>query len=205
MSTLKSIAKRDIRKSQIVYHLDTDDATTEDIINLLMDADKKAHLDVKKFAKRFTVDEDGLYRLFDFVKSNIKYLEDASLGDHQKIKSPGALIKLGFGDCKSFSLFIGAVLRNLGIKYKYKFVAYEAGKDVVHVYPVAYLNGNKYVLDAVYTSFNKEVDYAYHIIKTPKGQKIKSSIGSISNSLVSDLLGILPTAFITYHLIANND
>ena len=106
---------------------------------------------------RGETDYETLHNVWQFVKRNLRY--QADLPGHERVKSPGALYSSGHGDCKSFSIAEGALLRAFGIPYRYRFAAYEPG-DYTHVYLVARLDdGRDVVMDAVHTDFDSEVPY----------------------------------------------
>ena len=134
-----------------------EDGDTEDIIKVVLDADKFKSKAFCQFAEQFA-GKDGLKKLWRFVRFNIKYKEDPF--GHQYIQLPPALWKSGVGDCKSKTLFINAVLRCLGISYKTRFVSYGSMK-VTHVYTVAMVDGKELPIDAVYTKFGREAPYSY--------------------------------------------
>ena len=102
---------------------------------------------------RGATEYETLHNVWAFVKKNLRYLADRP--GFERVKSPGALYTSGVGDCKSFSIAEGALLRALGIPYKYRFAAYAPG-DFTHVYIVA---GDDVVMDAVHTRFDDEVRY----------------------------------------------
>lgn len=105
-------------------------------------------------------DIETMRNVWAFVKKNVRYKADKA--GLEQVKTPGALFKIGKGDCKSFSIAIVALLRSLGYnRIYYRFTAYEPG-DVSHVYVVAYThNGQKVILDSVYDYFNAEAPYRY--------------------------------------------
>jgi predicted transglutaminase-like cysteine proteinase len=110
---------------------------------------------------RGATDYDTLHNVWRFVKKNIRYRADRV--GHERVKSPGALYASREGDCKSFSIAEGALLRALGFPYKYRFTAYEPG-DFTHVYVVTSLDGREVILDAVNdkghrAGFDHEVRY----------------------------------------------
>lgn len=105
---------------------------------------------------RGATEYDTLRNVWRFVKKNLRYQADRP--GYERVKSPGALYTSRTGDCKSFSIAEGALLRSLGIPYKYRFAAYEPG-DFTHVYVVAMPNGEEVILDAVHTAFDEEVRY----------------------------------------------
>lgn len=110
---------------------------------------------------RGRTDYDTLHNVWRFVKKNLRYKADRP--GHERVKSPGALYTSREGDCKSFSIAEGALLKSLGIPYKYRFAAYEPG-DFTHVYVVVNLDGQEVILDAVndkgrFGGFDHEVGY----------------------------------------------
>ncbi len=144
-------------QTEITRHRDGD---TPDIIEtiLWMDAHSAQWVVAENVeCLRGRTGYDTLHNVWKFVKNNVKYRADRP--GHERVKSPGALYTSGVGDCKSFSIAEGALLRALGIPYKYRFAAYEPG-DFTHVYVVALLDGKEIPMDAVpNTEFGKEVRY----------------------------------------------
>jgi len=207
---LVQAANQQIRKSDLVYYYEKDNVTTTDIINAILYVDSTAAQDVAGFAKHFTKDRQGLRKLFHFVKDNIKYIEDAKFSDTQYIKSPGALWKMKSGDCKSYTVFIRAVLQALNIPSRIKFVSYYKNKPVTHVYPIATINGRDIILDAVYGYFDQEDHYSYAVeykknlignykMTTGTYAKTKAHIGTTnSKSNFSTILKIAATFTAVY-------
>lgn len=133
------------------------------------------------------------YRTFEnvwtFVKYNLKYKPDRP--GHERIKSPGALFKSGYGDCKSYSVAIGAILRAFSIPYRYRFASYDNG-DFTHVYVIATMkNGEDVVLDAVHKRFDDEVPYRHHKDIKPAQPTSINGVNSISIDPIPAILGAL--------------
>lgn len=106
---------------------------------------------------RGATERETMRNVWAFVRGNLRYRADRP--GHERVKSPGALFSAGVGDCKSFSIAEGAILRALGYGYRYRFTAYEPG-DYTHVYVVATTtDGQDVILDAVHTAFDEEVPY----------------------------------------------
>jgi Transglutaminase-like superfamily len=127
---------------------------TIDIQDIIFRVNKKdIWKQTEKFSAQFSKDLKGLRALWRFVKEGIEYQEDP-IG-FQYVQHPAALWQSKLGDCKSFTLFIVSVLQNLGIPYLIRFTAYRKG-DVTHVYPVAILDGQEVILDAVWDFFDAE-------------------------------------------------
>lgn len=121
---------------------------------LWMDAHSAKWVDTERVeCLRGATERDTLHNVWAFVKKNLRYQADKP--GFERVKSPGALYSSGFGDCKSFSIAEGALLRALGIPYRYRFAAYQPG-DFTHVYVVG---GNDVVMDAVHKRFDDEVPY----------------------------------------------
>jgi hypothetical protein len=104
------------------------------------------------------------------VKTHLRYQKDRV--GHERVKSPGKLWEDREGDCKSYSVFIGSIYRNLGIQYKYRFAHYPNGRldrDVNHVFTVAVdQRGREIPTDAVADYFNYEEPYEYAIDYDPQ-------------------------------------
>ena len=154
------------------------DGDTKDIISVVMHADGQsagfinpAGLDCLRGA----TDYETCGNIWAFVKKTIKYRADRS--GHERVQSPGALLASRVGDCKSFSVLEGALLRAFGIRFCYRFTAYSLFGDFSHVYVVATLaNGQKVVMDAVHTHFDDEVSFTRKQDNCPKTQ---TGIGAI--------------------------
>jgi len=161
---LKAIARSYIPDPEMIDQVRHEDGNTMDIIETILYADKAGGYAAAKSMKNVAeelYDQDPVKMLYDvwrFVKSNIRYLADKP--GHEKIKSPARLWSDGFGDCKSFSLMIGSILRNYThIGYSYRFVIYPGQNDYTHVYVIAHTPSRNYILDSVHTRFNDEVKY----------------------------------------------
>jgi hypothetical protein len=134
---------------------------TTDIIVTLVEANKVAHSYTKDFSKQFRKASvnDTCKAIHDFVQDCIPYKLDKE--GEQLIKSPGRLWADKAGDCKSFSLFIGSILTNLGIDFCYRFVSYsKADATPTHVYVV--VPKHDIIIDSVWTGpYNTEKKFNY--------------------------------------------
>lgn len=131
--------------------------------------------------------------IWSWVKDNIRYKVDEA--GFEIIKSPAALQKDGYGDCKSFSLLIGSCLENLGIPFVYRVTFYDpATPNQGHIYPVALIEGEEVIVDAVHDRFDDEVPYWKKTDYNPKtGRKTRlSGVGSFAKK---NWLNIAITAF----------
>lgn len=164
---------------------------TADIISTILYADARSGAFVSKSVEclRGANEYETLRNVWAFVKNNVQYRADKA--GHERVKSPGALFAIGHGDCKSFSIAIAAILRALGISYRYRFTAYAPG-DVTHVYVIADGNRGPVILDAVHTKFDDEVKYYFKKDIRPKKSSLNGLGGfqtGVSNWLIA--LGVL--------------
>lgn len=128
------------------------------IVDAVLLVDKQNYQQTKRLAKYFqgrTITETA-ENIWKFLKLNIKYQADNA---DQFIKSPSALLHTNIGDCKSFSVFTGSILKNLNIPYTYRFVGFD-GKNISHVFVVVIDgNGQEIIIDAVWSQFNSTQNY----------------------------------------------
>lgn len=114
-----------------------------------------------------TVDE-RCEAVFSYLVEHVEYkLDDPGC---QYIKSPARLLKDGYGDCKSLTMFINCCLHCMGIEHIFRFVNYDGGRQYTHVYPVAIdERGNEIMLDAC----EKDTDgvILYNFARPSKKQK----------------------------------
>lgn len=140
----------------------------KDIIALIHRVTPAAALQVSKrpeLLKHFKGEsvKQTAFNIWKFLRYNLRYKADSN--SQQNIKLPSALLRTGYGDCKSFSLFTGAILTALGIPFKYVYVSYDPGnKTPSHVY-VQLDNG--IIIDGVYSYFNREKAPAHKYLKKP--------------------------------------
>lgn len=137
------------------------------VIEVMLCADKTAKEHTERIARRFigSDDVDTFRKIYQYLRHSINYVSDVSITPKdQFVKSPTRLMKDGYGDCKSYSIFAASILKNLGYKYKYRFIV-QAGSDGItsaHVYVVAKTSdGRSIVIDGVHPVFNKEENYIY--------------------------------------------
>jgi hypothetical protein len=112
----------------------------------------------KDLAKSFkgSTEKETCSKIFNFLMSDITYKVD---GDNQKIKLPSAFLREKSGDCKSYSLFTGAILANLKIPFSFTYACYNPkDKTPEHIY-VTTKKGC--IIDAVYRKFNAEKKPSY--------------------------------------------
>jgi hypothetical protein len=102
------------------------------------------------------------FNVWSFVKGNIKYNRDPE--GMQMIKLPSRLLhekEIG-GDCKSFTLLCGSLLKNLGYPVTFRYVSYNSDPTPSHIYCITYDKDNSpIIVDAVYKKFNAELPYKH--------------------------------------------
>lgn len=169
-------ANQTIRPADKKYHPKKLYYDTDDIIDVMVWADKRVKKDTEEFARSISPDRQGMEELYDFLLHNIRYKADPR--GAQWVKSPGRLWADREGDCKSFTLFIISVAQNLGLDYIMRFVNYRRkdGENPKHVYPIVILpDGQQIVMDVVYEAqsvngaFDREKPYRYKIDHMRKG------------------------------------
>lgn len=167
------------------------DGDTADIIETILYADGKSAGFVLPGVQCLidSTQYGTLRNVYKFVKGNIRYRADRR--GYEKIKSPGALFGSGYGDCKSLSVAIGAILKTLGIPYRYRFAAYGPG-DFTHVYVIADGVNGDVVMDAVHKTFDDEHPYYRHADVRPAGSPAGiKGIGEITVDATGLAIGTL--------------
>jgi hypothetical protein len=128
-------------------------ASNEQLQRALEKALPGAVAQTKEISQQFkgATDTDTCRKIFDFLKTKVKYDKD---GFTQKIKYPSALLREGRGDCKSFSLFTAAILKNLNIPFRWTYASYTPGVNTPgHVYITT---ESGCICDVVWGKFNSE-------------------------------------------------
>lgn len=167
MTNWDTIARASIKPSTEREEVMFADGDTDDIVSVILHGDSLAAPFTRDFAPYFRAGSTMAtgQKVWDFVKQNIRYKKDKN--GHERIKSPGKLWQDKEGDCKSMSLFVASILRNLGIPYKYRFAHYPNpsrpwDKDVNHVFVVALGSaGQEIPIDTVADRFNYEEPYEF--------------------------------------------
>ena len=219
MTNWAKIAQDSIRPSNRAEEVLFLDGDTDDIVSVILHADKLAAPFTQNFAPYFREQEHtpGLlgYRstrattelIWNFVKKNIRYKKDAN--GHERIKSPGKLWEDKVGDCKSMSIFVASLLRNLNIPYKYRFAHYSNpnrpnDQEVNHVFVVAMdERGREIPVDTVTGKFDYEEPYEFAWdADITSGQGAASvgdifGIGAISGTMFMPLIAAFLVVFMT--------
>lgn len=141
------------------------DGDTWDIVAGIMKMDKE--MASKRFLKKLAplfkraTHEETLKAVYWSIKKHVKYKADAP--GHEQIKASNWLLYNKIGDCKSLSICVADILRELGYKkIKYKFVSFlNHDPNPSHVYVTVVAGNKKYILDTVHKKFNDEVPYKY--------------------------------------------
>jgi hypothetical protein len=139
-----------------------------DIMKAVGQADKEASQErqLKKLAKMLRGANERLtcQNIWNVVKRNIPYLADKN--GYERVRMPNAAIYdavKGKGcDCKSFSVLISDLCRELGITCDFAYISQKPSKKIHHVYCIATLqNGREVILDAVHYAFDSEPSRTY--------------------------------------------
>lgn len=141
------------------YRTDYSDASNRNIIEVLERNFDNAVRITRKAAKLFrgATDRDSGENIWNFLKDQIEYKAD---GDrNQDVRLPNRLLSDRRGDCKSFALFSAAILANLGIPVRFRYVSFSGSKTPTHVYTMAGRGSNQFIVDAVWNSFDSEKQY----------------------------------------------
>lgn len=130
----------------------------KDILGAILREDSENHSNFYELANELKgkTKRETARNIWSFIRGNIRYAPDSGA---EVIKSPAKLLYDGVGDCKSMAILAAAILKNLGIKYKYRLVFYDKNKpEQGHIYIVVN-DGSKIVIDPVYDKFDKELSY----------------------------------------------
>ena len=106
---------------------------------------------------------ESCLRVWNFVKYSIKYEVDPD--GTQLIQLPSHLLNVSLkGDCKSKTLLSAAIISNFNFNGKrpvitIRFVNYENIPSLTHVYLIARLGTQEFIIDTVYFAFDKEKTY----------------------------------------------
>lgn len=104
--------------------------------------------------------------LFCFCKKNVTY--DIEPDENQTVKSPGAILYHGKGDCKHYASFIAGVLdalcrRGHRINWCYRFAGYYPNnRSLHHVFVIVRYAGREIWIDPVLKTFDNKKKYYYY-------------------------------------------
>lgn len=154
------------------------DHTTDDIVSAIK---KNAGLDTREYDGVSDLfwkgDADKTARcIFEVLKKKVPY--DVEGEEMQTVRSPGAIIHMGGGDCKHYASFIVGICDSLErqghpIHAYYRFVSDIPGEDVHHVFAVVRdkETGKEYWVDPVLSRYNARPHF-YEIKDVDMGAKI---------------------------------
>jgi hypothetical protein len=158
LKILNTIGKPDYNNN-----LNTAIGINEDIINTINGNFNKAVKEVKNIAPDFKGSNylETCKNIWNFLKENITYKKDPT--GYQLIKLPRRFLAEASGDCKSYSLFTAAVLKNIYPEAEtfLRYAGYSSINIPTHVYTILKVGDKKIIVDAVYNKFNKEKEYKY--------------------------------------------
>lgn len=159
MRTFNEIAPEGINR---VYF---EKGTNNDIIKAFFAEYEKAMQQGAKIAPLFqqkTFKESCFY-VWNFIKYAIKYKVDPD--GTQTIQLPSHLLNVSrSGDCKSKTLLSAAIIGNFNFNGKQpiitiRFVNYQNINAYTHVYCIATLDNESFIIDTVWHSFNSQKSY----------------------------------------------
>lgn len=177
MSTAR-IANRTIPLATDQFDLLHADGETKDIINVILEVHQKYKGELSEFAKHFRGSTQAKIRkVWEFVHKNISY--EADQGE-SLVKSPAQTYKDKVADCKSMSLFVGALLHHLQIPFVYRFAGYPGTTDVKHIYVVAIPGNSIYMVDPTLPMFDQEAPNSFIVDYDPDtGEIVDTGINKV--------------------------
>lgn len=96
--------------------------------------------------------------IWNFCFQNIQYKEDEQGTEQVRRPARSWWDRKRGVDCDCLSVFIGSILTNLNIPFSLRLTRYKK-PHFEHVYPIAHLNDQDIIIDAVVHGFNREVPY----------------------------------------------
>lgn len=186
-------------------------------------------LGVERVAKKILTDarldsnatvRDQLQAVFDFVKTNVKYIQDLA-GRIESLKDARATLRDGWGDCDDQTILNATLLGCLGFEnVKIAMARYsQSDTSFAHVYCVTYVGDKRYVLDTTLPNaqFNTEIK-PFEVKEIPVFENIQGLdgfSGAYNNArhharrlarftvrAVPSAVGVLPLGFLAGNAIA---
>jgi hypothetical protein len=150
------------------------DADNKDLREAILAAVPEAVKQTKDLSNYFraTNERETCKRIFDFLKSRVKYQADDY---RQVIQLPSAILRPGaIADCKSLSLFTAAILQNLGIPWHFVLTSYTDSPIPGHIYVET---DSGCIIDVVWGKFDseKKPKYRYKMKLTDNMPNLKES------------------------------
>lgn len=163
----------------------------KDTVNIMTDIINRYSYQTKKLAAKLAKDSgyaktknlDDLCRhIWDFVYNHIQYKLDEA--GREQLRQPARAWADRFTgvDCDCYSLFIGSILTNLMVTFRFRVTKYQA--DWQHVYIIVddFENRRQYILDCVLDTYNEEKPYGPNGDFDPSGKfdtKIKPQMSGL--------------------------
>lgn len=127
------------------------DGTVRDTAELMHKVVDTYYSDVTELAGRLKRDtlKDTLQNIWNFVYTYIQYVPDSRI--MEQVRRPLRTLYDQKGDCDCYATLIGAMLKNMGIDFRFRIAAYSAGR-YQHVYVIVPSNDSPtgyYVVDPV--------------------------------------------------------
>lgn len=197
-----------VRKSPQISRVMYRDGDTGDIIRAILYADKDSAKYIDPAGVQALQGPDTqatLQNIYNLMQGRIDYRTDRP--GHEIVRSPAYLFFTGAGDCKSYSVAIGAFCRAFGIPYRYRFTG--SGRKYTHVYVVATLpDGTDIPMDAIPDSAGKYIRMgnersARRILDLKPGQRVPAGIHG-TPSFWTDTALLLVALILFFSLIAKH-
>lgn len=140
--------------------------TVHDTIKFMRDSINKNYKQTARIAPilRGNTLEDTCRKIFDFTFNHVAYKQDSPEAEQLRTPNRTWADRQSGADCDCYSIFIGSILKNLGIPFAIRMVGINGG-DYSHVYIVVPRYGNEsdlkmranyIVIDPVLDTFNEE-------------------------------------------------
>jgi hypothetical protein len=143
------LAKANAKTDDIIYHLGG-------AVPAAMAQAKNSNLPEVIGLSGADIASDG-FLAANWIKNNVTYKIDDF--KNQNIQLPSALLRSGFGDCKSLSLLFAAIMNAAGYNCGFRFARYKNGGNFTHVYNIVLDNYNKIFTFDVCTKDLKELKH----------------------------------------------
>lgn len=132
--------------------------TSTDIAKSLKRAEYNSRVHSKKLAPFFKTSDDKktCLRVWKFLRENIVYERESK--HRQTAKEINRFLYEGFGDCKHYAVFCVGVLNACGIPAFFSLISQrrEFPNRPNHIYCVALVENEMFVIDGTKFKFNKE-------------------------------------------------
>ena len=143
------LAKANANTDDIIYHLGG-------AVPAAMAQAKNANLPEVIGLSGADIASDG-FLTGQWIKNNVTYKIDDFR--NQNIQLPSALLRSGFGDCKSLSLLFCSIMNAANYNCGFRFARYKNGGNFTHVYNIVLDNNNKIFTFDVCTKDLKELSH----------------------------------------------